>query len=106
CQTLFRGLAEQSDLLRWLRESIWPLEAAHTEASVAASAQLGACELIAGGVTCINDMGTVHHTEATAQVLEQCGLRATLGMALMDQGVQVPPRLLECADRALDHALA
>src|SRR6185295_8879178 len=29
CQTLFRGMAEQSDLLRWLRESIWPLEAAH-----------------------------------------------------------------------------
>src|SRR5207249_4112573 len=25
CQTLFRGLAEQSDLLHWLRESIWPL---------------------------------------------------------------------------------
>src|SRR5258705_5270619 len=31
CQTLFRGLAEQHDLLRWLRERIWPLEAAHTE---------------------------------------------------------------------------
>ena len=41
CQTLFRGLAEQSDLLRWLRESIWPLEAAHTAASIAASARLG-----------------------------------------------------------------
>jgi cytosine/adenosine deaminase-related metal-dependent hydrolase len=25
CQTLFRGLAEQSDLLRWLRQSVWPL---------------------------------------------------------------------------------
>src|SRR5437870_9100757 len=69
CQTLFRGLAEQSDLLRWLRESIWPLEAAHTEASIAASARLAACELVAGGVTCVNDMGTVRHTEATAAVL-------------------------------------
>jgi 5-methylthioadenosine/S-adenosylhomocysteine deaminase len=86
CQTLFRGLAEQSDLLHWLRESIWPLEAAHTEASVAASARLGALELLAGGVTCINDMGTVHHTEVTAAELERCGLRAVIGKALMDQG--------------------
>src|SRR5207244_8353136 len=76
CQTLFRGLAEQSDLLPWLRESIWPLEAAHTEASIAASVRLGACELIAGGVTCLNDMGTVHLTEVTSAVLVESGLRA------------------------------
>src|SRR6185503_19374821 len=55
CQTLFRGLAEQHDLLRWLRERIWPLEDAHTEASIAASTRLGLAELLAGGVTCIND---------------------------------------------------
>ncbi len=106
CQTLFRGLAEQADLLRWLRESIWPLEAAHTEASIAASARLGVCELLAGGVTCINDMGTVHLTEATASVLEQSGIRALLGKALMDQGVQVPPRLMETSRAAMDGALA
>ena len=29
CQTLFRGLAEDRPLLAWLRERIWPLEAAH-----------------------------------------------------------------------------
>ncbi len=105
CQTLFRGLAEQSDLLRWLREAIWPLEAAHTEASLAASVRLGACELIRGGVTCVNDMGTVHHTEALGETLAATGLRAVFGPALMDQGVSVPARLLEGADRALDSAL-
>src|SRR4029077_17451358 len=86
CQTLFRGLAEQSDLLRWLRESIWPLEAAHTEASIKASARLGLLELLSGGVTCLNDMGTVHHTEAIGAVLEEAGIRAVFGKALMDQG--------------------
>ena len=106
CQTLFRGLAEQSDLLRWLRESIWPLEAAHTEASVAASVRLGACELIAGGVTCVNDMGTVRHTEVTAAVLEEAGLRGVVGKALMDQGQGVPAALLETPHAALDEALA
>ena len=106
CQTLFRGLAEQSDLLRWLRERIWPLEAAHTEASIAASARLGLAELIAGGVTCINDMGTVRHTAAIGAVLEESGIRAVFGKALMDRGDRVPATLREPAARALDDALA
>lgn len=105
CQTLFRGLAEQSDLLRWLREAIWPLEAAHTDASLAASVRLGASELIAGGVTCVNDMGTVHHGDALGETLAATGLRAVFGPALMDQGEGVPARLLEGADRALESAL-
>ena len=106
CQTLFRGLAEQSDLLRWLREAIWPLEAAHTDASLAASVRLGAAELMRGGVTCVNDMGTVHHGDALAEALAGTGLRAVFGPALMDQGSAVPERLLEGADRALERVLA
>jgi len=106
CQTLFRGLAEQSDLLEWLRRAIWPLEAAHTEASLAASVRLGACELIAGGVTCVNDMGTVHHGGALGEALAATGLRAVFGPALMDQGEGVPPGLLAGSDRALERALA
>src|SRR5580765_4483098 len=105
-QTLFRGLAEQSDLLTWLREAIWPLEAAHTEASIVASVRLGACELIAGGVTCVNDMGTVHHADVLCETLADSGLRGVAGPALMDQGERVPARLLEGAERALDRALA
>src|SRR5262245_50910618 len=106
CQTLFRGLAEQTDLLRWLRESIWPLEAAHTEASIAASVRLGLAELIAGGVTTVNDMGTVRHTEVIGAVLEESGMRAVFGKALMDQGQGVPRALLESRRAALDGALA
>ncbi|MGH7730890.1 MAG: amidohydrolase family protein [Candidatus Eiseniibacteriota bacterium] len=106
CQTLFRGLAEQSDLLGWLRERIWPLEAAHTSASVAASARLGLAELIAGGVTCINDMGTVRHTEAIGEALEASGMRAVFGKALMDQGEGVAPALIESPRAAIQEALA
>jgi 5-methylthioadenosine/S-adenosylhomocysteine deaminase len=105
CQVLFRGLAEQHDLLAWLRESIWPLEAAHSEASVAASARLGLCELIAGGVTCINDMGTVRHTAAIGAALEASGIRALFGKALMDRGEGVPPALIDTPRAALDEAL-
>ncbi len=106
CQTLFRGHAEQADLLAWLRESIWPMEAAHTESSIAASARLGLAELIEGGVTCVNDMGTVRHTGTVAEVLEESGIRAVFGKALMDQGERVPAGLLETPRAALDEALA
>jgi 5-methylthioadenosine/S-adenosylhomocysteine deaminase len=62
-------------------------------------------ELLAGGVTCINDMGTVHGTEVTATVLEAAGIRGVIGKALMDQGERVPPRLLEHSREALAGAL-
>jgi 5-methylthioadenosine/S-adenosylhomocysteine deaminase len=106
CQTLFRGLAEQADLLRWLRESIWPLEAAHQPASLAASARLGLAELIASGVTCINDMGTVRHTEVLGETIESSGIRALFGKALMDSGDGVPRALLDDATAALDECRA
>ena len=48
CQTLFRGLADDLSLEAWLAQRIWPLEAAHTEASIHASAMLGAAELLLG----------------------------------------------------------
>ena len=37
CQTLFRGLAEDMPLLPWLRERIWPLEAAHDRSAEGAA---------------------------------------------------------------------
>ena len=38
-QTFFRGLAERRPLLEWLRDRIWPLEAAHDPDSLRASAR-------------------------------------------------------------------
>ena len=55
CQTLFRGLADDLSLENWLAKRIWPLEAAHTEGSIHASAKLGAAELLLGGTTAILD---------------------------------------------------
>ncbi|NOT34316.1 MAG: amidohydrolase family protein [Candidatus Eisenbacteria bacterium] len=106
CQTLFRGIAEHADLMPWLRERIWPLEHAHTAASAAASARLGLAELLAAGVTCVNDMGTVRHTDAIGEVLETTGVRAVFGKALMDQGVGVPAGMLESSRAALDEVRA
>src|SRR5438034_10658889 len=95
CQTLFRGLAEDKPLLAWLRESIWPLEAAHDPDSMRASARLGIAELLLGGTTSILDMGTVHHTDTLFETALETGIRYTGGKALMDAGEDVPPSLLE-----------
>src|SRR5271155_2449204 len=57
CQTLFRNLADDLELLDWLAKRIWPLEAAHTHDTLKTSALLGIHELLASGTTCILDMG-------------------------------------------------
>lgn len=101
CQALFRGMADGLPLLEWLRRRIWPLEAAHDEASLRASADLGLLELISAGTTAILDMGTVHHHDAVMQACLASGIRATSGKAMMDAGEGVPRALLERTDRSL-----
>ncbi len=85
CQTLFRNLADDLELLDWLKQRIWPMEGAHTEKSLYASARLGIAELLAGGTTTILDMGTVHHTDALFTAAEEMGIRALIGKCLMDR---------------------
>ncbi|MFN2572168.1 MAG: 5'-deoxyadenosine deaminase [Gemmatimonadales bacterium] len=100
CQTLFRGLADDLPLEAWLAQRIWPLEAAHTEASIHASAMLGAAEMLLGGTTAILDMETVRHTGAAFEALESIGIRATAGKCLMDAPSN-PVALRETTDVAL-----
>src|SRR5207244_2774909 len=105
CQTLFRGLADDLSLEAWLAQRIWPLEAAHTEESVHASAMLGAAELLLGGTTAILDMETVRHTGAAFEALESIGIRATAGKCLMDAHPEgAPLGLAESTDAALTDA--
>ena len=39
CQTLFRGYADDLPLMDWLRTRVWPMEAAHTPATLRAAAR-------------------------------------------------------------------
>jgi 5-methylthioadenosine/S-adenosylhomocysteine deaminase len=101
CQTLFRGMADDLPLLQWLRQRIWPLEAAHTRLSLRASADLGALELIQGGTTTVLDMGTVHHHDVVFESLRDAGLRGFSGKAMMDTGEGVPSGLRETTEESL-----
>lgn len=86
CQTLFRGTAEGRTLLEWLGERIWPLEAAHTPDTLAASVIMSLRELISSGCTCLLDMGNVEHSAVTVDILRRSGIRAHAANALMDEG--------------------
>ncbi len=59
-QQLGRGLADDVDLLTWLRDRIWPYEAALDEEDVEVSALACALEQIRNGVTTIADPGGQH----------------------------------------------
>lgn len=84
CQTLFRGLADDLELLDWLRLKIFPFESAHSAPSMRISALLGIAELLKSGTTTIMDMGSVHHEEEIIRAIEESGLRAFVGKAMMD----------------------
>ncbi|WP_022849642.1 5'-deoxyadenosine deaminase [Limisalsivibrio acetivorans] len=94
-QTLFRGLADDLELLDWLKKRIWPLEAAHTYESNHISALLGISELISGGTTSLIDMGTVNHTDAVFEAVKGAGIRFMGGKCMMDHGNDVPDGLME-----------
>jgi 5-methylthioadenosine/S-adenosylhomocysteine deaminase len=95
CQTLFRGLADDLPLLEWLKRRVWPLEAAHTPATLAASARLAVHELLRTGTTAVLTMETVHDTDAVLEAIAPTGIRATVGKCLMDDGGEAPARLNE-----------
>ncbi|MUT67060.1 5'-deoxyadenosine deaminase [Paenibacillus sp. NEAU-GSW1] len=105
CQTLFRGRADDLELIDWLRQRIWPLEAAHNEDSVYYSAMLGIGELIRSGTTTILDMETVRHTESAFQAIAESGIRAVSGKVMMDHGTEVPLPLQEKTAQSLEESV-
>jgi 5-methylthioadenosine/S-adenosylhomocysteine deaminase len=103
CQTLFRSYADDLPLMDWLRKRVWPMEAAHTPASLRAAARLATTELLLTGTTSVLTMETVHDTEVVFEAAEDSGIRATIGKCMMDAAADgTPARLKESARRSLD----
>ena len=81
--SLFRGLAHDLSLMQWLEEFIWPAEQKWVnEEFVELGTQLAITEMLRGGVTCFNDM--YFFAETTAKVAAEAGVRAHIGMILLD----------------------
>jgi len=105
CQTLFRGFADDMTLLEWLKMRVWPMEAAHTPATLRASVRLAAAELLRTGTTSVLTMETVHDTDVVFETLAETGLRATVGKCMMDSDSDVPRRLQEETRASIDESL-
>jgi 5-methylthioadenosine/S-adenosylhomocysteine deaminase len=85
--TLFRGLAEDQPLDKWLKKTIWPLEAKLKPADVYAGAFLGCLEMIKSGTTCFADM--YFHEDMVAKAVADSGLRGVLAQGIIEGGYKL-----------------
>ncbi|MCK9224223.1 MAG: 5'-deoxyadenosine deaminase [Candidatus Muirbacterium halophilum] len=104
CQVLFKGSADDMELMDWLEKRIWPLEAMHTAESISISAKMGIAELMSGGTTTVVDMGTIRHTEYIAEELVNSGIRAFFGKTMMDRK-GLPDFLKEDTQKSIEDSL-
>ena len=81
--TLFRGLADDLHLMEWLQDHIWPAEGKWvSEEFVHDGTMHAVAEMIRSGTTCFNDM--YFFPNITARVVDNVGMRATVGLILID----------------------
>jgi len=81
--SLMRGMADDLPLMEWLNQHIWPAEKAVISPQYIKEASLLACaEMLAGGITCFNDM--YFYPESTALAATEMGIRANLGLVVLE----------------------
>ncbi|HSW70235.1 MAG TPA: TRZ/ATZ family hydrolase [Gammaproteobacteria bacterium] len=79
----FRGMADDLSLMNWLKNHIWPAEKKWlSHAFVYDASLLAMAEMIRSGTTCFNDM--FFFLQATAEAADKAGLRANIGITVMD----------------------
>lgn len=93
-QTFLRGLADDRPLLRWLKEVIWPAQAAMTPEDLRLAALLGLAENIRCGVATV----VQHHklpgrdfVEATCRAAAEVGARLVMARGWVDLGPSGEP---------------
>lgn len=81
--SLMRGIADDKTLMTWLNDYIWPAEQAVLSDKYVFDASLLSCaEMLSAGITCFNDM--YFYPESTARAVKQSGMRANLGLTVID----------------------
>lgn len=98
--SFFRGFGDDLELMDWLENMIWPVEAHMTPEDIYVGAKMACLEMIKSGTTCFLDMYTF--PEGTAKAVEEMGLRANLSYTLFDQG---NPERAELDKRRLERYL-
>ena len=98
--SLMRGLADDVALMPWLQTHIWPAESAVMSPDFVHDGTLLACaEMLKGGITCFNDM--YFYPEAAANAVNQAGMRATLGLVLLEFATRYASHAEEYLEKGL-----
>jgi 5-methylthioadenosine/S-adenosylhomocysteine deaminase len=80
---LMRGMGDDTPLMTWLQDHIWPAEAKHVSDDFVHDGSLVAmAEMLRAGITCVNDM--YFFPEATARAALRMGMRASLGVIAIE----------------------
>jgi len=81
--TLFRGLADDLSLQRWLREHIWPAESRWVDEDfVRCGTELAIAEQLKSGVTCFSDM--YFYPKIISELVHRHGVRAQITIPVLD----------------------
>ncbi|VAW71332.1 S-adenosylhomocysteine deaminase; Methylthioadenosine deaminase [hydrothermal vent metagenome] len=97
---LMRGYADDHSLMDWLQKHIWPAEQKWVNNEfVRDGSQLAIAEMLRSGTTCFNDM--YFYPEITAHVAQESGIRATVGLIVLDY----PSRWANNADEYIKKGL-
>lgn len=81
--SLLRGIADDLPLMEWLQQHIWPAESKWVnEEFVQTGTELAIAEMLRSGTTCFADM--YFFPDITATVVRKAGIRACLGLIVLD----------------------
>jgi 5-methylthioadenosine/S-adenosylhomocysteine deaminase len=80
---LFRGMADDYDLMTWLTTYIFPMEGQFVDPEfIKIGTELACWEMIRGGTTTFVDM--YFYPDVIADVIESCGIRGIIGAPAID----------------------
>jgi 5-methylthioadenosine/S-adenosylhomocysteine deaminase len=89
-QTFVRGLADDKPLLAWLKQIMWPIQAAMTPQDMRLASLLGLVENLRCGVTAVVQHHKITqspaHVDVAAEAAETIGLRLLLARGWVDLG--------------------
>lgn len=94
-QTFMRGLADDKPLLQWLKQVMWPLQAAMNADNMHLASLLGLVENLRCGATTVIQHHKITtswaHVEATAEAAKAVGVRMLLARGWADTGSGAEP---------------
>ncbi len=94
--TLFRGMADDLPLMKWLTEHIWPAESYWMDEDfMRDGTQLAFLEMIRSGTTCFNE--NYFYGDISAEITAAAGMRALVGAEI----INLPTRYAQTMDEYL-----